>query len=114
MPFKPGQSGNPAGGHAGVSNNSKSGTQLREFMGRVLLKNRQRFVKGLHKLDEKEFMRAYIEMMHFVTPKPRSTELGNAITLDEFLSMPKEGRNKVIEDYKQQMQNKNGQEQPNQ
>jgi hypothetical protein len=99
MPFKPGQSGNPGGRPVSTL---KTGSDQRVFLSDILLKNRERFIKEFNNLQEKEFLKAYLELTQFITPKPRREGLTDDITLSEFLALPPERMLQIIEEYKQQ------------
>ncbi|MDQ3022691.1 MAG: DUF5681 domain-containing protein [Bacteroidota bacterium] len=101
MAFKKGESGNPKGKPQGAQN--KISSQLREFLGDCLIDNQQKFKTSLSKLDDKEFTKIYLEMMQYVTPKLRQTEVKEVPTLEAFLSMSPEERKESIEQLKKSL-----------
>lgn len=98
MAFKKGESGNEKGRPLGSEN--KISSKLREFLSDCLTENQDKFKKSLKNLEDKEFTKMYLEMMQFVTPKLRQTEVKDVPTLEAFLSMSSEERKEAIEQLK--------------
>ncbi len=101
--FKTGKSGNPAGRPKGSEN--KISSQLREFLGECLTENQAKFKASLKKLEDKDFTKMYLEMMQYVTPKLRQTEVKDVPTLEAFLTMSPEERTETIEQLKKTLKN---------
>lgn len=101
--FKKGESGNPSGRPLGSEN--KISAQLREFLGNCLIENQQKFKKSLNKLEDKEFTKMYLEMMQYVSPKLRQTEIKDVPTLEAFLKMTPDERKETIVQLKNSFKN---------
>jgi len=96
MPFEKGKSGNPLGRPVGNSKSHKAAREQREFLHKLLLQNRGRFEKTLEDIDDKAFVRAYMEMLHYIMPRPSPAILSDTPDLETFLKMTPEERMEVI------------------
>jgi len=96
MPFKPGQSGNPAGKAKG--NTYKMSAEQRDFLREFLLENKRKLVTQLKKMEGKDFVQNYITLMQYVLPKPATAEIKEVPKLEEFIAMTPEERQVAIEE----------------
>ena len=103
MPFKPGQSGNPAGKTKGTTN--KIGAEHRDYLRGLLLENKERFEETLKKMDEKDFMRTYLALMQYTLPKPTTIQIKEVPKLSEFIAMTPEERKAVIDEIQEEQRN---------
>ena len=96
MPFKPGESGNPAGKAKG--NTYKISAEQRDFLRKFLIKNKRKLVLQLKDMKGKDFVQNYIILMQYVLPKPATTPVKEVPELEEFIAMTPEERKVVIDD----------------
>jgi hypothetical protein len=105
MQFTKGQSGNPTGRRKGSQN--KVSAEQREFLSDFLLKNKAKFKKRLNALPDKDYVHAYTMLMHYVVPKPATTDLRYVPKLEEFILMTPEERKVVIDEIQEEQRNQN-------
>jgi len=103
MPFKPGQSGNPAGKAKG--NTYKISAEQRDFLREFLLKNKRKLVNQLKKMEGKDFVQNYITLMQYVLPKPATAPVKEVPQLEEFIAMTPEERQVVINEVQDSLNN---------
>jgi uncharacterized protein YlxP (DUF503 family) len=96
MPFKKGQSGNPAGRAKGDT--YKMSTEQRNFLRDVLRKNKRKFILQLKDMKGKDFVQNYIILMQYVLPKPATAPVKEVPELEEFIAMTPEERQVVMND----------------
>jgi hypothetical protein len=101
MPFKPGQSGNPAGKAKG--NTYKISTEQRDFLRKFLIKNKRKLVNQLKDMKGKDFVQNYIILMQYVLPKPATAEVKEVPELEEFIAMTPEERQAVTEEIRESL-----------
>ncbi len=99
MPFKKGQSGNPAG--KAKSTHYKINAEQRDFLRQFLLDNKEKLLKELKKMEGKEFAHYYITLMNYVLPKPATAEIKEVPKLEEFIAMTIEERQNTIEEIRE-------------
>jgi hypothetical protein len=90
MSYKKGECGNPNGRPKGATN--KMSAQQREYLRGLLRKNKEEFEIRMEKLEDKEYVRAYILLMQYVLPKPATAEIREVASLEEFIAMTPEER----------------------
>lgn len=73
MPFKRGQSGNPEGKPPGTKN--KINQEIRQRIANFLDENFDKVKEDLEKLEPKDRVRFYIELLQFGLPKLKAIEL---------------------------------------
>lgn len=102
MPFKKGQSGNPAGRAKGT--NYKISAEQRDFLRDYLLKNKKKFERELEKMEGKDFIQNYITLMQYVLPKPATAEIKEVPQLEQFIAMTPEERQVAMEEIRESIQ----------
>lgn len=75
MPFKKGESGNPKGRKIGSENKDKK--KLRESLTLLVNDNYGKFKRELNKLQGKDFLDRFINILEYTTPKLNRTDLTN-------------------------------------
>lgn len=103
MPFKKGQSGNPAGKKKGTNN--KISSEQRDYLRHYLLANKSKFEKEMANLNGRNYVQTYIALMHYILPKPATAELKEVPELEEFIAMTPEERQVVIREIQESLQN---------
>ena len=72
MPYKDGKSGNPAGRPKGTPN--KTSKELKEMIADFLARNFDKIQKDFEKLEPKERLKVYCELLQYAVPKLKSIE----------------------------------------
>lgn len=72
--FQKGEGGRPKGAQ------NKETKKLREFLSDVLHNHQQKFEEALLSLDDKDFIKAYTDLLEYSTPKLQRTEHSGEIT----------------------------------
>lgn len=103
MPFKKGQSGNPAGRAKGST--YKMSAEQREFLREFLIENKNKFVLQLKKMEGKDFVQNYITLMQYVLPKPSTAPIKEVPKLEEFIAMTPEERQVAMEKIRESLYN---------
>ena len=91
MPFKKGDENINKKGRSSGTPNKVTGT-MREFIASILESDKERFKDLLAKLNGKDYIKAYLELIQYTTPKLRQSEIRETTTLEEFISMTPEER----------------------
>lgn len=73
MPFKKGESGNPAGKPQGTRN--KTTRQMRDLISGFLADNFEDVVEAFEELKPREKVKAYVDLLQYAIPKMQSTQL---------------------------------------
>ncbi len=103
MPFKKGQSGNPAG--RAKAANYKMSAEQRDFLRELLIENKEKFKLQLEKLEGKDFVQHYTILMQYVLPKPAVAEIKEVPKLEEFIAMTREERQAAVDEIQESMKN---------
>jgi len=102
MPFKKGDENiNKKGRGSGTPN--KVTNNMREFIASILEDDRERFKQLLAKLEGKDYVKAYLELIQYTTPKLRMSEIKETTTLEEFIQMAPDERKALLEKLKKQI-----------
>ena len=72
MAFKKGQSGNPNGRPRGAKN--KATNELREWVERFLVDNRENFINDIKELDPNERVKFFLALLNYTLPKQQSVK----------------------------------------
>jgi len=103
MPFKKGQSGNPAGRAKGNAN--KVSAAQREYLREYLLDNKEKFELEMKNLKGRSYVMTYLSMMEYILPRPSATPLKEVPKLEEFISMTPEERQIAMEEIRESIRN---------
>ena len=72
MAFKKGQSGNPNGRPRGAKN--KATNELREWVERFLVDNRENFINDIKELDPEKRSKVFLELLNYSLPKQQAVK----------------------------------------
>jgi hypothetical protein len=103
MPFKKGESGNPAGKAKGTTN--KISAKTREYLRDYLLENQDKFEKEMNRMKGRSYALTYIALMQYILPKPSPAELKEVPKLEEFIAMTPEERQVAMEEIRESINN---------